>query len=123
MAENVEKRKDNGHYHGEVNHEHRRDSEPLGHLHRRVDDCEQHVIQMRTDISALKNQQSLMAGEFAQLNQYIGRMAEIMEAWNNAKGFWSVMQFVTAFVKVAAALGLFFAAIWVFLKTGVWIDK
>lgn len=105
-------------------HMHRRSTDPVNsmwRLHRRMDDCEKNVSEIKKDISDLKNQQGALTNEFTQMNQHVGRMAEIMEAWNNAKGFWAVMRFMSAFAKVSVIVGGLAAAIWIFLKTGYWI--
>lgn len=105
-------------------HRHRRATDPkdgMWYLHKRVDDCEKFVTEIKRDINDLKEKNAMFTDQFLQMNSHIARMTEILEAWNNAKGFWAVTRFMSNFAKVMMFLGGMAAAIWIFLKTGHWV--
>ncbi|MFP5465152.1 MAG: hypothetical protein ACLGHR_10330 [Gammaproteobacteria bacterium] len=99
-------------------HIHRRttDSDAVLHLHSRVADCEE-------SITRLLEAQREMTENMRTLTNNMGRIAEVLEAWNNAKGFWITIKFVSAFARVALPLMAFGAALWLFVKTGQWADR
>lgn len=97
-------------------HYHRRATDPenaIIHLHSRVTDCE-------NSIEKLVVSQAELSKEFKEVGDNIKSIAEILMAWNNARGFLSTMRFMAGFMKVVMIIAGFFIAIWVFLKTGVW---
>lgn len=99
-------------------HVHRRnvDSNAVLHLHSRVADCEE-------SIDKLLASQAAMADNFKRLSENLGRVAEVLEAWNNAKGFWLTIRFVSAVVKVVVPIAALLVAVWVLLKTGQWVNR
>lgn len=97
-------------------HYHRRSTDPenaISHLHSRVTDCE-------TSIEKLVTGQAELSREFKEVGDHIKSIAEILTAWNNARGFLSTLRFMAGFIKIVMVIGGFFAVIWIFLKTGVW---
>lgn len=99
-------------------HVHRRktDTEAVLHLHGRVADCEE-------SIGKLLEAQREMTTNMRTLTDNMGRIAEVLEAWNNAKGFWVTLKFMSGFSKVALPIIAFTGALWLFIKTGQWLDK
>lgn len=99
-------------------HIHRRkcDSDAVLHLHSRVADCEESIgklLEAQRDVTA--NMRTLTAN--------MGRIAEVLEAWNNAKGFWITLKLASAGAKVLLPLLAFGAAVFIFMKTGKWVSK
>lgn len=94
-------------------HVHRRKNDEILHLHRRVTVCE-------ASIQKLLETNQLLASKLDVLAGTIGRVAEVLEAWNNAKGFWMVVKFMSSVLKVVLPLLLFTGAIFAFIKTGQW---
>lgn len=99
-------------------HMHRRatDRDAVAFLHRRVDDHD-------ATINKILESQRDMADNLKTLTNNLGRVAEVLEAWNNAKGFWLTVKFMSAVMRVLVPLGAFGLALWVLLKTGIWPDQ
>ena len=99
-------------------HVHRRriDGEAVLHLHSRVADCEDSIEKL-----LVANQQ--MTEHLKMLNDNIGRVAEVLEAWNNAKGFWATLKFMSAVTRIVIPVIAFFAALMLLIKTGQWIGS
>lgn len=99
-------------------HMHRRktDADAVLHLHSRIADCEE-------SIGRLLEAQREMTDNMRTLTSNIGRVAEVLEAWNNAKGFWITLKFASGFAKIMLPLIAFSGALWLFVKTGQWLDK
>ena len=55
------------------------------------------------------------------LTENLRRVAEVLEAWNNAKGFWLTLKLFGGIVRVIAPIIAFVVVVWVFIKTGKWI--
>jgi len=98
-------------------HVHRRttDSDAVLHLHSRVADCEDSIVKL------LESHRE-MAENMKLLTDNIGRVADALETWSNVKGFWAVMKFASSAVKTLWPIAAFFAAIWLFIKTGRWVS-
>lgn len=99
-------------------HVHRRkvDADAVLHLHARVDGHETAINQI------IETQRSLVES-MKTLAPNLGRIAEVMEAWNNAKAFWLTIKFVSAAVKVVVPICAFLVALWVLVKTGQWVES
>lgn len=95
---------------------HRRkvDADAVLHLHSRVADCEESIKKML-------DSQREVAESLKVLTSNLGRVAEVMEAWNNAKGFWLTIKIFSAGAKIILPLIALVAGIWFFLKTGKWM--
>jgi hypothetical protein len=48
-------------------------------------------------------------------------VAEVLEAWNNAKGFILTLKLISGGVKIIAPIVAFVVITWVFIKTGKWV--
>lgn len=96
-------------------HAHRRraDSDAVLHLHGRVADCEQSIRQL------LESHRE-MALNMKSLNLNLGRVADVLEALGNLKGFWWTMKLMSTFAKAAIPLLALAGAIWLFIRTGQW---
>ncbi|OZB37538.1 MAG: hypothetical protein B7X50_12390 [Alishewanella sp. 34-51-39] len=57
------------------------------------------------------------------LTENMGRIAEVLEAWNNARGFWITVKFFSAFAKVLLPIIAVAAASYAFVKTGQWLQR
>lgn len=97
-------------------HAHRRrtDSDSVIHMHNRLDDCEE-------SIRMLLESNRATAESLKALTDNLGRVAEVLEAWNNAKGFWLTLKMLGTGARILLPIVAFFVAIWVFVKTGKWI--
>jgi hypothetical protein len=96
-------------------HTHRRitDEDTVNHFHNRLLDIE-------ANIDKLMASHNVMAENFNKLTEYVGRVAEVLEAWNNAKGFWVTIKFMSAIAKLFIPLAALAGAIWIAFKTGYW---
>ena len=93
--------------------QHKRQGDAMTHLHGRLQDCEE-------SIAGLIESNKKISETLTTLAANVGRIAEVLEAFNNAKGFWLTIKFVSAFAKTLLPILLFAGAVWVFLKTGNW---
>lgn len=82
-------------------------------LHDRVDDHER-------DIARIDGTLTKLVDNMQGLTDNTGRLADVLEAWNNVKGFWWTIKAMSALAKLAAPVLLFIAALWLFAKTGQW---
>jgi len=94
-------------------HVHRRktDSDALLHLHSRIADCEESILKL------LEAQQHV-TDSMTRLTDNMGRIAEVLEAWNNAKGFWLTLKFMSGAAKVLLPILAISGAIWAVVKAG-----
>jgi hypothetical protein len=97
-------------------HVHRRksDSDAILHMHNRLNDCEESIkllLESNRDTAELLKS---LTGE-------LGRVAEVLEAWNNAKGFILTLKLISGGVKIIVPIVAFVVVVWVFIKTGKWI--
>lgn len=94
---------------------HRRstDEDAVLHLHGRVADCE-------SSIEKLLVSHRDMAKNMESLNLNLGRVADVLEALSNLKGFWWTVKLLSACAKAAIPLLALAAAVWLFVKTGQW---
>jgi len=93
--------------------QHKRSGDAMMHVHARLQDCED-------SIAGLLESNKKISETLATLSENVGRIAEVLEAFNNAKGFWLTIKFVSAFAKTLLPILIFAGALWVFLKTGNW---
>lgn len=82
-------------------------------LHDRVDDHDRDIMRIDGTLSRLVDN---MQG----LTDNTGRLADVLEAWNNVKGFWWTMRAFGTLAKVVTPLLLFVGAVWLLGKTGNW---
>ncbi|MCK9386079.1 MAG: hypothetical protein M0Q15_15830 [Nevskia sp.] len=98
-------------------HRRRTDEDAVLHLHGRVSDCE-------SSIEKLLVSHRDMAENMASLNLNLGRVADVLEALGNLKGFWLTFKLMSAVAKATMPLlalaGALLAAVWLFVKTGQW---
>lgn len=89
------------------------DSDAVLYLHERVDDHERAIEQI---IASQRD----MADNLKKLTENTGRLADVLEAWNNVKGFWWTIRMVGAVAKILIPIMMLGGAIWLFIKTGNW---
>lgn len=94
-------------------HRRRTDEDAVLHLHGRVADCE-------ASIEKLLVSHRDMAENMKSLNLNLGRVADVLEALGNLKGFWWTVSLMSTVAKAALPLLALAAAIWFFAKTGQW---
>ena len=94
---------------------HRRasDSEEITKLLIRVSYCESSIRMMIES-----NRETVES--MTKLTENMGRIAEVLEAWANAKGFFSTLKFFSMVGKVLLPIVALFAAVWFLGKTGQW---
>lgn len=99
-------------------HLHRRktDEEVVLHLHSRVADCEE-------SIQKLLESQKVITENLQRLAENTGRLANILEAWNNVQGFWWTLKLLSTVAKALIPIAAFGAVVWAFIKTGQWINS
>lgn len=97
-------------------HAHRRhtDADAVLHLHSRIADCEE-------SIKKLLDSQQQMTENLKKLTDNTGRLADVLEAWNNVKGFWWTLKLMSGAAKVLLPIAAFGATVWIFIKTGRWM--
>lgn len=71
----------------------------------------------------LDDYKRFVAGRLSPLEADVKRIREIVEAWNNAKGFVNTIKAISAAVKVLAILFAAAAAVWFFITNGHWPSK
>lgn len=96
-------------------HVHRRntDADAVLHLHARVDEHDSLIA----DILAAQRD---MTDNLRKLTDNTGRLADVLEAWNNVKGFWWTMKLLSTSAKIFIPLLAVAAAVVYFVKTGQW---
>ena len=100
-------------------HAHRRasDSEAVLRLHDRVGDTERRLDTHDELLGTL-------AANMGDLTKNTGRLADVLEAWSNIRGFWWTLKMMGCAVKLLMPFILFgtavLAAVWLYGKTGVW---
>lgn len=82
-------------------------------LHERMDDCEE-------SIRNLLESHREMADNMKSLNQNLGRVADVLEALSNLKGFWLTLRLASGAARIVLPLLAIAAAVLLFLKTGQW---
>lgn len=97
-------------------HRRKTDADTVLHLHGRIGECEESIVRLL----AAQNE---MTENMRSLTDSMGRIAGVLEAWNNARGFWTTMKFFAAFAKVMLPIIGVSAAIYAFVKTGQWMQK
>lgn len=103
-------------------HAHRRadDDNDLARLHIRIDDIAGMVGGNTRDISRIDGTLTTLVSSMQGLTDNTGRLADVLEAWNNVKGFWWTVKAMSMLIKLLAPILLLFAAVWLFAKTGHW---
>ena len=96
-------------------HVHRRetDAEAVLRLHNRIDDHDQ-------TINMLLDSHRDMSDNIKKLTENTGRLADVLEAWANVKGFWWTLKMIGSGVKIAVPVVAVIGAAWLFFKTGRW---
>ena len=115
VANNMQTRRKNDPENSEA-HFHRRktDGETVIQLHARVDDHEE-------KIAAILSAQQEMTENIRQLTTNMGRIADVLEMWNNAKGFWATIKMISTGVKIIIPLIAFTGLLWGGFRFLVWL--
>lgn len=92
----------------------------MARLHVRIDDLAGMVGGNTRDITRIDGTLTTLASTMQGLTDNTGRLADVLEAWNNVKGFWWTIKAMSTLAKLAAPVLLLFAAVWLFAKTGQW---
>lgn len=103
-------------------HAHRRadDDDDMARMHVRLNDLAGMVGGNTRDINRIDATLATLVDSMQGLTDNTGRLADVMEAWNNVKGFWWTVKALSTLAKLAAPILLLFAAVWLFAKTGNW---
>jgi hypothetical protein len=103
-------------------HAHRRadDEGDMARLHVRIDDLAGMVGGNTRDINRIDGTLTQLASTMQGLTDNTGRLADVLEAWNNVKGFWWTVKAMSTLTKLIMPVLLLFAAVWLFAKTGQW---
>lgn len=79
----------------------------LSGLFSKVDHISEELVMHKNDVKKLANDLSGVSENLKSIN-------DILIAWNNANGFFSVIKFFSGFVKMLAPIGIFIAMITAF---------
>jgi hypothetical protein len=103
-------------------HAHRRadDEGDMARLHVRIDDLAGMVGGNTRDINRIDGTLTQLASTMQGLTDNTGRLADVLEALNNVKGFWWTVKAMSTLTKLIMPVLLLFAAVWLFAKTGQW---
>ena len=82
-------------------------------LHDRVDDHDRKFADHDSVIGK-------MAENLQSLNQNLSRVADVLEALNNVKGFWLTLRLISGAAKIVLPIAIVIGAAWAFVKTGQW---
>ncbi len=96
------------------------DEGDLARLHVRIDDLAGMVGGNTRDINRIDGTLTKLASTMQGLTDNTGRLADVLEAWNNVKGFWWTVKAMSTLTKLIMPVLLLFAAVWLFAKTGQW---
>lgn len=84
------------------------------HLHARVDDHDEKIVEI------LKANRD-MAENIKLLTTNMGRIADVLEMVQNAKGFWATLKLVSTAAKIVLPIITLGAALWGAFRFAVWI--
>lgn len=103
-------------------HAHRRadDEGDMARLHVRIDDLAGMVGGNTRDINRIDGTLTQLASTMQGLTDNTGRLADVLEALNNVKGFWWTVKAMSTLTKLIMPVLLLFSAVWLFAKTGQW---
>jgi len=96
------------------------DEGDMARLHVRIDDLAGMVGGNTRDINRIDGTLTKLASTMQGLTDNTGRLADVLEAWNNVKGFWWTVKAMSTLTKLIMPVLLLFAAVWLFAKTGQW---
>lgn len=79
---------------------------------------------LEEELSACRDKVNRNLAEFhdklAAIEQKLTALLEIMEAWNNFRGFTRIMAIISSTIKTLAPIALLITALVYFFKTGTW---
>lgn len=64
-----------------------------------------------------------MTENLKKLTDNTGRLADVLEAWQNVKGFWWTLRLMSTGAKIVIPIAAVGVAIWLYIKTGHWEVK
>lgn len=104
-------------------HAHRRadDDDDMARMHVRLNDLAGMVGGNTRDINRIDATLATLIDSMQGLTDNTGRLADVLEAWNNAKGFLITLRVLMSALKAILPIAVFLGALWIFLKTGRWI--
>lgn len=94
-------------------HRRRSDTDAVLQMHSRLDDHDGKFIEV---FEILRGN----ADSLAALNANVSRVADVLEAMANFKGFWMTLRLLSAAAKIIIPIIAVIGALWIFLKTGQW---
>lgn len=94
-------------------HRRRTDDDAVLQLHARIDD---HGETIKKILEAQREFSDYMK----LLTANTGRLADVLEAWNNVKGFWWTLRVIGVGVRIMIPIIALVGALWFFMKTGQW---
>lgn len=92
-------------------------------LDQQIRECRNEVDNALATLHGRVDEFSLAIGALGKIQEDIKEMREIIDAWNNAKGFVTTIKFLSAFIKWAAIVGGAVGVLWYFLKFGHFPDQ
>lgn len=79
---------------------------------------------LEEELAACRDKVNRNLAEFhhklANIEEKLNALLEIMEAWNNFRGFTRVMAIISSTIKTLAPIALLITALVYFFKTGTW---
>lgn len=92
---------------------HKRLGDAMDHIHQRLNNHDEAIMRLVAG-------QQVLSETMERLVLNVGRVAEVLEAFNNAKGFWLTLKFISGFAKIMLPIlvfaGLAWAAFAMYLK-------
>jgi hypothetical protein len=89
----------------------------LANLKRRFDDHKDELACCSTE----KDEKiRTVEADIQKISNQLDDIQGLLEAWNTAKGFVRVIEFIAKIVRILAPWTAFLIAIWLFLKSGHW---
>lgn len=81
-------------------------------------DVQEQLRGMRLHQQELGDKMDEVLDAVGDMGEKVGKMDEMLTAWNNAKGFVNTVQMISKVIKFLTPIGLLILAGWYFIKTG-----
>lgn len=82
------------------------------------EEIEEHRSDVQEQLRETRLAQQQLNEKMDEVLVAVGSVHEVMNAWNNAKGFVNTVQMISKVIKFLTPIGLLILAGWYFIKTG-----